>query len=177
MTDNNRRFRRLLFFILCLLDTVFQLRHAMLARAMCATIKFSIANFHAMPDDHAPTVSTLWCHCMDRTLKAIKGTTLASFDDLKGLVILVSTDITFSHCLSFLKKNPTLRGLKTPRNVFNDARNLLLPSHSLLIIQGRKNKTGAYHAALSSVLYRVWKCRPRPRPPAGPQAAFAQGKV
>jgi hypothetical protein len=113
MTCNNRRFRRLLFFTLRLLDTIFQLRHAMLARAMCATIKFSIANFHAMPDDHAPTMRALRRHCMDRTLKAIKRATLASFDDLKRLVILISTDVTFSHCLSFLKKNPTLRGLKT----------------------------------------------------------------
>jgi hypothetical protein len=64
---------------------------------MCATIERSIANFHAMTDDHAPTMRALWRHGVDRTLKAIKCTTLASLDNLKGLIIVISTDITFSH--------------------------------------------------------------------------------
>ena len=78
----------------------------MLARTMGTAIELSIANFHTMPNDLDSAVRAPWCHLMDRAFKAIECTALTCLDDLKGLVIFISTDVTLSHLSSFLKWGP-----------------------------------------------------------------------
>lgn len=79
--------------------------NTVLTGTMCAAIKFAIPDFHAVTDDLAPAVRALGRHRMDRALKTVKCTTFAAFDNLKGLVVFISTDITLSHRASFLYKN------------------------------------------------------------------------
>jgi hypothetical protein len=64
---------------------------------MGAAVKFSVADFHAVPDDHAPAVLTSWRHRMDRAFKGIECPPLGAPDDLKRLVIVVTANITLSH--------------------------------------------------------------------------------
>jgi hypothetical protein len=84
----------------------------MLTCTVGTAIKLAVAHFHAVANDLASTVRTAGSHGMDRALKAIERTTLASLNDLKGLVILVAADITFSHSLSFLT-------IANPAKIFN----------------------------------------------------------
>lgn len=108
----------------------------MLARTMGAAVKFSVAYFHAVPDDLAPAVLTARRHGMDRALEAVERTTLTSLNDLKCLVILIATDITRSHVPILSQLDAALNA--TLHNSFgkklNDAPDCLLPSHSLLIM-------------------------------------------
>jgi hypothetical protein len=76
---------------------IFQFVYAMLARTMGTAVEFSVAHFHAVPDDLAPAVFTTRRHCMDRTFEAIECATFTQLNDLKCLVIFVATDITRSH--------------------------------------------------------------------------------
>jgi hypothetical protein len=105
----------------------------MLAGAMCAAVKFTIAHFHSVTDDLASAVCTPWRHRVDRALKAIECTAFASLDYLKRLVIVVSTDITLSHLSSFLKQDQRCEDLplhctsEVLRNVLNDGKYGLLP--------------------------------------------------
>jgi hypothetical protein len=76
--------------------------NAVFTGAVRAAIELSVANFHAVTDDLASAMCTARRHGVDRALEAIECTALASFDDLKGLIVVISTDITFSHRSSFL---------------------------------------------------------------------------
>lgn len=69
----------------------------MLACAMRAAVEFSVAYFHAVPDDLAAAVFAARRHRMDRALEAVERATFPSFNDLKCLVVFVATDITLGH--------------------------------------------------------------------------------
>src|SRR6188474_126497 len=98
----------------------------MLTCTMGTAVEFSITHFHTVTDDHASTMGTLGRHCMDCALKAIKCTAFPSFDDLKGFVIVVSTDITLGHLFILSYQEPTLRRLEAFARLINDGRNPLL---------------------------------------------------
>lgn len=70
----------------------------MLTSAVRTAVELAVTHLHPVPDDLDSAVGTTGCHGMDRALKAIERTTLTSLDDLKSLVIFISTDITLSHC-------------------------------------------------------------------------------
>jgi hypothetical protein len=50
-----------------------------------------------MADDPASTVVTSWSQGMNRALKAVEYMGIPIHNDLKGLVIHVSTNLTFHH--------------------------------------------------------------------------------
>jgi len=85
-----------------LMDAVFQFIDSMLARAMCATVKLPITNFHAMPNDLTSTMCTFGGERMDGAFETIEHMPLSAKHHLKRLVIFISTDFALSHCSSFL---------------------------------------------------------------------------
>jgi hypothetical protein len=79
---------------------------AVLAGTVGTAVKLTVANLHAVPDDHAPAVSAPGRQSMDRAFETVEHMPFIAHHYFERLVIVISTDFTLGHRTSFLLNQP-----------------------------------------------------------------------
>lgn len=78
------------------LDAISRAFDALVLGAVRTAVKLSVG-FDAMPDDAALAMIAAGCHCMNSALEAVEGHFARALNDLEGLVVIVSADVTSGH--------------------------------------------------------------------------------
>jgi len=78
------------------------------------TAKDAVAFFHPVADNPATTMGAARRQFLDGAFKAVEYKSISCHRDLERLVVVVATNIAFSHCHLLVDLSPAQKGYKQP---------------------------------------------------------------